>query len=64
MIRRWWASIQAGSVQAKLRERRSIVAELAYLEREHERLSQRRDELDAELRPALRVVPELKVVGK
>ena len=56
MIGRWWLSILADSPESMRRELRGIIEELAWLEREHERLSERRDELVTELKPELRLV--------
>lgn len=56
MIRRWLAQYKANSPESKRRELRAINEELRWLEREHDRLAERRDELVTEMRPALMVV--------
>lgn len=61
MISRWWASIQAGSLESKRRELRAIRDELRWLAAEQERLAERRDELMRDLRPA---APSLRVVSR
>lgn len=50
MIRRWWRSLQTGSLQAKQRELRAVQSDLDWLLREWGRLAERRDEIVVELR--------------